>query len=75
MNILYILSRASPLVIPSEARDLTNVLPLLARFFASLRMTRVLVRQRVTAALLLCLLTKFAAADPNIVAGTSARLA
>ena len=55
-------------VIPSEARDLTNALSANARFFASLRMTRLLWQRRALAALLLFLLTKFAAADPGLVA-------
>ena len=53
----------SRVVIPSEARDLTIVLSAFARFFASLRMTRVLV-----ALLLLALMTKIAAAEPSSIA-------
>ena len=51
------------IVIPSEARDLTIVFSMLARFFASLRMTRVLV-----ALVLSALLTKIAVAEPSSVA-------
>ena len=52
------------IVIPSGARDLTIVLSMFARFFASLRMTRVLV------ALLLFVrcMTKVVAAEPSSVA-------
>ncbi len=55
-------------VMPSGARDLTNALSAIARFFASLRMTRVLWQGRALEALVLFLLTKFAAADPGVVA-------
>jgi acetylornithine deacetylase/succinyl-diaminopimelate desuccinylase-like protein len=55
-------------VIPSEARDLANVFSANARFFASLRMTRVALRGRAVAALLLCISAKPASADSNAIA-------
>ena len=54
-------------VIPSGARDLTNVLSVIARFFASLRMTSVLVRPCFIVILVLLVFTNLAAADPSLV--------